>query len=534
MAAHYGRRMLDREIVAAVVAGDPAGLAAAYDRHAAPLHAYCRSMLAEPADAADAVQDTFVTAASRLAGLRDPDRLKAWLFAVARNECHRRLRARSRTTDLDEAGEMTDASADVSAGAEQGELRELIRAAVAGLNPGDRDVIELNLRGQLDGPDLAAALGVSVNTAHALTSRARGQLERALGALLVARTGRESCEELSQLLTDWDGELTVLLRKRVARHIEHCAVCGARQHRELSPAALLTALPVFVLPPQLRQQVLHLVADAHPSAASHRESVLRQAGPFAASGFPVPVAVAAAARKTALSRRQAGYAAAAAVLLILGGTVTGLAASHSSRPAARADVRQLTDPPGQEAAAQSPPGSGAPGRRAASPTPALSPSPRVPASPSPDGLPASTPAAAPTSGRPASPGGQAPAAPVTPSITITPTTQPSAPASPAPSPGTVQLSTRQITMRFSPTTGQYTGVFTITAVGGPVSFSITAPPPSTGRLRVTPSADTLPAGQQDTVNLTVTGANSSGTATLTVSPGGATVAVNWIQPSGDG
>jgi hypothetical protein len=37
------------------------------------------------------VLDTFVIAMSRLAGLRHPDRLGAWLHAVARNECLRRL-----------------------------------------------------------------------------------------------------------------------------------------------------------------------------------------------------------------------------------------------------------------------------------------------------------------------------------------------------------------------------------------------------------------------------------------------------------
>jgi DNA-directed RNA polymerase specialized sigma24 family protein len=58
--------MLDREIVAAVVAGDPAGLEAAYDRYAPGLYAYCRSLLTEPADAADAVQDTFIIAAGKL------------------------------------------------------------------------------------------------------------------------------------------------------------------------------------------------------------------------------------------------------------------------------------------------------------------------------------------------------------------------------------------------------------------------------------------------------------------------------------
>ena len=108
--------MRDSEVVAAIVAGDPEGLAEAYDRYASPLYTYCRSLLREPADAADAVQDTFVIAASRLAGLRDRNRLRPWLYAVARNECHRRLRARANqvNTPLDEMPDVTDISADVS------------------------------------------------------------------------------------------------------------------------------------------------------------------------------------------------------------------------------------------------------------------------------------------------------------------------------------------------------------------------------------------------------------------------------------
>ena len=49
--------MHDSEVAAAIVAGDPDGLAEAYDRYAAPLYTYCRSLLREPADAAHAVQD---------------------------------------------------------------------------------------------------------------------------------------------------------------------------------------------------------------------------------------------------------------------------------------------------------------------------------------------------------------------------------------------------------------------------------------------------------------------------------------------
>src|SRR5437763_3324162 len=85
--------MDDRETVAAIVAGDLSALAAAYDEHAASLYGYCRWMLGVPEDAADAVENTFVIAAGRLDRLREPRRLRPWLYAVARNECHSRLRA---------------------------------------------------------------------------------------------------------------------------------------------------------------------------------------------------------------------------------------------------------------------------------------------------------------------------------------------------------------------------------------------------------------------------------------------------------
>jgi len=77
-------------VVAAIVAGDADGVAEAYDRYAASLYTYCCSVLPGP-EAAEAVLDTFAVAAARLPGLRDPDRLGAWLHAVARNECLRQL-----------------------------------------------------------------------------------------------------------------------------------------------------------------------------------------------------------------------------------------------------------------------------------------------------------------------------------------------------------------------------------------------------------------------------------------------------------
>jgi DNA-directed RNA polymerase specialized sigma24 family protein len=122
--------MEDPEVVAAIVAGDPAGLAEAYDRYAMPLYSYSRSMLREPADAADAVQDTFLVAAAKLRDLRDRGKLRPWLYAVARNECFRRLRAGTALPVLDEAADIPAGAAEV-AGA----------VPVAALLPGFREQV---------------------------------------------------------------------------------------------------------------------------------------------------------------------------------------------------------------------------------------------------------------------------------------------------------------------------------------------------------------------------------------------------------
>ncbi len=198
------------------------------------------------------------------------------------------------TAPLDTMPDVTDASADAGGQIGRAELRALLRSAVRGLSAGDRDLIELQLRQGLDVAEIAAMLGVSRNHAHALLSRARGQLEASLGALLVARTGQEDCAALSALLRDWDGQLTVLMRKRINRHIERCPVCAERKRRELAPALLLglaplVTLPIAAMPAGMRGHVLRLASSDTPEAIARRASVAQHAALFGPDGFPKPV-----------------------------------------------------------------------------------------------------------------------------------------------------------------------------------------------------------------------------------------------------
>jgi RNA polymerase sigma factor (sigma-70 family) len=262
----------DAGLARAAVGGDQSAFAAIYDRYADRLYDFCVGMLRDRDAAADCVQDVFVTAATRLAQLREPDRLKSWLYAIARNEALSRIRDRRREEVSEDLPEPESGEPDAATFAARHELADLISAACDGLSDRDRAVYELAYRRGLDGFELAEALGVSHTNANTLVLRLRESVERSLGALLVCRHTKadaNGCPQLAAQLQGWDGKLTVLMRKRVARHIEGCAVCDGQRRRMVNPVALLGSVPVFLPAPLwLRDITLNQVSGVLPPAAT--------------------------------------------------------------------------------------------------------------------------------------------------------------------------------------------------------------------------------------------------------------------------
>ena len=182
----------DADLARAAAAGDRSAFAGIYDRYADRLHDYCVGMLRDRDDAADCVQDAFCTAATRLNQLRDADKLRPWLYAIARNEALRRLRDRRRETVSDDLPETVSQEPGPDTLAARTELADLISEAAGGLSDRDRSILELTYRHGLDGPDLAEALNVSPVNATKMVQRLRDTVERSLGALLVARRIRNT------------------------------------------------------------------------------------------------------------------------------------------------------------------------------------------------------------------------------------------------------------------------------------------------------------------------------------------------------
>ena len=318
----------DARLVTDFLAGDTSALAAIYDRYAAGLYDTAAAMLSNRHDAADMVQDVFCIAAERLSQLREPDRLKPWLYSVLRHEVYRRTKKRKRAVPVDFQDERTP---DVASGYDphaageaiaHEELAALVRSAASGLDERDRLVLELSVRQGLSGADLAAALGVTPDQSYSLVHRMRDRVEKSLGALTVAKAGRRDCEQLDRILAGWDGELTILLRKRVNRHIEECATCD-RTRKTFAPLALFGAAPAFVLPLGLREKVLAAALPGGGAGSSGSTSSTTGRIRFdARHGFPT-------ARR--LGRHAVLWATTATVAVVIGGgALLGVADSDDS------------------------------------------------------------------------------------------------------------------------------------------------------------------------------------------------------------
>jgi len=91
----------DDRLARDAASGDTAAFAALYERHHQPLYRYCRSIVANPDDAADALQSTMTRALASIAERNPAAPVRAWLFRIAHNESISLIRRRRTAEPLD-------------------------------------------------------------------------------------------------------------------------------------------------------------------------------------------------------------------------------------------------------------------------------------------------------------------------------------------------------------------------------------------------------------------------------------------------
>jgi RNA polymerase sigma-70 factor, ECF subfamily len=159
---------------------------ALYRATASDVFAYAMTLLRDRAAAEDVTAQTFERAYRRQASFDERrGTQRAWLFGIARNAALDELRRRRRTAAL-VADPEDPAGAGVSAGDEDGEeaavRRATVRAALATLEPRERELIALKFHAGLSNGEIAKVLGISDANAGTRLHRAVTRLRKACHA----------------------------------------------------------------------------------------------------------------------------------------------------------------------------------------------------------------------------------------------------------------------------------------------------------------------------------------------------------------
>ncbi|MBY8888150.1 RNA polymerase sigma factor SigM [Streptomyces sp. PTM05] len=171
----------DAELLARHVAGDPDAFGELARRHRDRLWAVAVRTLGDPEEAADAVQDAFVSAFRAAHTFRGQSAVTTWLHRITVNACLDRARkAASRRTDAvsdtDQLESLLEPHESAAAPAERGELHRELIGALGTLPPDQRAALVLVDMQGYPVAEAARILDVPPGTVKSRCARGRARL----------------------------------------------------------------------------------------------------------------------------------------------------------------------------------------------------------------------------------------------------------------------------------------------------------------------------------------------------------------------
>ncbi len=261
----------DDELVRAAMAGEGQAFAELYDRHEQRVYGFCLRLLGNPADAADATQETFMRLLKRLPALDGRElNFVAYVFTAARHACYDIIQARKR---VELSGEEIEASAPEPGAIEEdperaallGATRKLAERAHARLPERQREVLALRELEGLSYEQIAEVMDLKPNAVAQLISRARiklAELVRGDALESVASVSRDCDRALPLLARGQDGQtLAGEEANWLLAHLRDCAVCRVRESAMQEAGVSYRSLAPIVPLVWLRQATIARAAE---------------------------------------------------------------------------------------------------------------------------------------------------------------------------------------------------------------------------------------------------------------------------------
>ncbi|WP_020122531.1 BACON domain-containing protein [Streptomyces canus] len=267
--AHRAQRQERDRAAARTLAQRPP---ARYEPYLDGLFTYCMSVLCDH-DAATAALRDALALAERRGGPDAPGDRRAWLYALARWACLRKLAEAKQKRQATHAAGRHGASkehagppvAEDVLEARRRQLSLLAWPEAAGTTPEQREALELAVRHHLAAHEVAAVLGMDLAGARELLASAACEVERTRAALAVVEIG--GCPSVARLTGDNQFVLSSALRRELVRHVDDCPRCRRSAERAIPgrwPGAMITPaeLPVLEAP-----RAVLCTAPTHPPRA---------------------------------------------------------------------------------------------------------------------------------------------------------------------------------------------------------------------------------------------------------------------------
>lgn len=182
----------DTELLVRAQAGDVAAFEGLVERHRSRVFGLAQRMLNSPDDAAEVLQESFLSAYRNLANFRGDAQFGSWVYRIAANHALMRLRHRKvvnqvetpldepqfneRGSLVEEVSDFRDAEGD----AIDKELRQAIEEAASRLGPEYREVFVLKDLEELSYEEIAELTGSTVPAIKSRLHRARLSLRAAI------------------------------------------------------------------------------------------------------------------------------------------------------------------------------------------------------------------------------------------------------------------------------------------------------------------------------------------------------------------
>jgi len=156
---------------------DPEAFESLYQRTHSCLLRYAQFLIDDAHEAADVVQEAWISIHRGLPHLRDPAAFRAWSFRVVNRRCADHIRKKQRRRQVEsQARDASDGPDQQETSGEELRLREL----VAGLPPDRRGLIELVYHENLSLPEVSVALDIPVGTVKSRLHHTRELLKQRL------------------------------------------------------------------------------------------------------------------------------------------------------------------------------------------------------------------------------------------------------------------------------------------------------------------------------------------------------------------